>query len=334
MNPPPLRSTALRIKTHTGCQQCKRRKIKCDETKPICRRCQARGDHCSQPARPEQWQTVVLRPVAQPSTHLSDDDLLQYFAAVMLKDMVVDVKTAAPLRQALDPLIQRSKALLYSVRSLTQIHRNRFDPASMHAPLQDRQRAVVALRQEVQQELVDALQSRSALNRLLLASLFLTILHAWCDAPHENGALLHLRGATATVDLLLAPQYRDPRTVVLQDFLVGTVAFLDMMYAFLIPASNPLPQSSRMLDMLKQDRWRSGTYIHPVSGLATPLIMLVAQTGRYYRSVVDLRIRDPRREHELERSLLAWQPLDADDKTLYVRVADAYRLGVHLLRIA
>ncbi|KAL1632719.1 hypothetical protein SLS56_003416 [Neofusicoccum ribis] len=241
----------------------------------------------------------------------------------MLKDMVVDVKTAAPLRQALDPLTQRSKALLYSVRSLSQIHRNRFDPASMHA-----------LRQEVQQELVDALQSRSALNRLLLASLFLTILHAWCDAPHENGALLHLRGATATVDLLLAPKYRDTRTVVLQDFLVGTVAFLDMMYAFLIPASNPLPQSSRMLDMLKQDRWRSGTYIHPVSGLATSLIMLVAQTGRYYRSVVDLRIRDPHREHELERSLLAWQPLDADDKTLYVRVADAYRLGVHLFRVA
>lgn len=329
---PPLR--ARQIKTRTGCQQCKKRRLKCDETQPICRRCQLRGDDCSGSARVEQWQTTVLSPAVRSARPLPplrpglcDDDLLHYFAAVVIKDMVLEVNTATPLPPVLDPYIRRSKALLHAARSLSIAHLHRFEPSSIPHLLNDYQCALVALRKEVEQEVADKqCSTHDALHRLLLGALFLIVLHAWFNDSGKDSGLLHLRGATATIDLLLASACDEGKTSVLEDFMIGAVAHVDMLCSHLVPARHPLTQSPNLLYILQQDRWRSGSSMHPICGLSAPLCPIVGQAGRYYRSVVDLRVRDPERERELEHCLLQWQPIDADDKTLHVQIADGYRV--------
>ncbi|KAK0649981.1 hypothetical protein B0T16DRAFT_410985 [Cercophora newfieldiana] len=43
---PPKRKFKFHSKTRTGCGTCKARKVKCDEAKPVCRRCASTGRHC------------------------------------------------------------------------------------------------------------------------------------------------------------------------------------------------------------------------------------------------------------------------------------------------
>lgn len=48
-------SKGARKRTRTGCQRCRVRRIKCDESKPVCRQCQAKGFNC-QPTFTLKWE--------------------------------------------------------------------------------------------------------------------------------------------------------------------------------------------------------------------------------------------------------------------------------------
>ncbi|KAI3394935.1 hypothetical protein diail_2107 [Diaporthe ilicicola] len=48
-------SKGSRKRTRTGCQRCRIRRIKCDESKPVCRQCQAKGFKC-QPISTLKWE--------------------------------------------------------------------------------------------------------------------------------------------------------------------------------------------------------------------------------------------------------------------------------------
>lgn len=48
-------SKGSRRRTRTGCQRCRVRRIKCDESKPVCRQCQAKGFRC-QPISTLKWE--------------------------------------------------------------------------------------------------------------------------------------------------------------------------------------------------------------------------------------------------------------------------------------
>lgn len=48
-------SKGSRKRTRTGCQRCRVRRIKCDESKPVCRQCQAKGFSC-QPISTLKWE--------------------------------------------------------------------------------------------------------------------------------------------------------------------------------------------------------------------------------------------------------------------------------------
>lgn len=48
-------SKGSRKRTRTGCQRCRVRRIKCDESKPVCRQCQAKGFRC-QPISTLKWE--------------------------------------------------------------------------------------------------------------------------------------------------------------------------------------------------------------------------------------------------------------------------------------
>src|ERR1700712_3835315 len=48
-----------RIKSNTGCLSCKARKVKCDEDKPVCRRCLSTGRKCDGYAN-DKWRTQAL----------------------------------------------------------------------------------------------------------------------------------------------------------------------------------------------------------------------------------------------------------------------------------
>ncbi|EKG21957.1 hypothetical protein MPH_00878 [Macrophomina phaseolina MS6] len=270
---------------------------------------------------------IVMAPRSLRRELDDDDELLQYFSTVYLKDMVLDLKTATPLPPVIEPHIRRSRALLHAARSLSIAHIHRFEPDCIKRSMKDYLRALAALRNEFGQEVIEKHRStHDALHRLLLGALLLAVLHAWYDDSSRDCGLVHLRGAAATLDLLLTSTVYGSWSMIWEDFLIGCVVSLDMLYSFLIPARHPLPHSPSLIQHLKQDCWRSGAHMNPICGLATPLALLVSQAGRYYRSVVDLRRRDPDKERELERSLLQWKPLDADDKPFHVQTADGYRV--------
>ncbi|KAI1746134.1 hypothetical protein F4680DRAFT_400492 [Xylaria scruposa] len=58
-NTPPVKRRATHAKARTGCITCKKRRVKCDEAKPICARCSKSGHRC---AGYEDWRSAATDP--------------------------------------------------------------------------------------------------------------------------------------------------------------------------------------------------------------------------------------------------------------------------------
>lgn len=297
---------ARQIRTRTGCAQCKRRRVKCDEQQPWCQRCTVRGEKCSGAVVVPRWQTIVL---AQDS---SDGGLVQYWTTAVCGSMPLEVHKPELLPDALLPLLDRSPALLHCIRGVAIAHRGFFSAEALPASLRETSHALAALRTE--------LAIHDDPHRTLLAALSLSILSVWLDpSSQDSSSLLHLRGASSVLHLLL--RVREEEASMLTNFMVGFYVYIDMIHSYAVPAAHPLPLSDTLASYLAS----SATYVHPITGIATDLCLVVARVGRYLRSVVDLRRRDSGLEHALHRSLRDWQPVRKPDQH-HGRIADAYRV--------
>lgn len=301
--------TARQIRTRTGCAQCKRRRVKCDEQQPACQRCRARGESCSGAVVVPRWQTIVL---AQDS---SDSGLVQYWTTAVCGPMPLELHKPELLPDAVLPLLDRSPALLHCIRGVAVAHRGFFSAEALPASLRETSHALVALRAE----LAPIHDDPCHLHRALLAALSLSILSVWLDpSSQDSSSLLHLRGANSVLRLLLRVREASPLT----NFLVDFYVYMDMIHSYAVPAAHPLPLSDTLASRLAS----SAAYVHPITGTAASLCLVVAHVGRYLRSVVDLRRRDPELERALHRSLRDWQPPIANYHHQHARIADAYRV--------
>ncbi|KAB2577291.1 Transcriptional regulatory protein moc3 [Lasiodiplodia theobromae] len=310
--------TARQIRTRTGCAQCKRRRVKCDEQQPACQRCRARDEKCSGPVVVPRWQTIVL---AQDS---SDNGLVQYWTTAVCGSMPLELHKPELLPDVVLPLLDRSPALLHCIRGVAIAHRGFFSTEALPASLRETSHALAALRTE--------LAIHDDPHRTLLAALGLSILSVWLDpSSQDSSSLLHLRGASSVLHLLLL-RVREANTqcLALTDFMVGLYVYIDMIHSYAVPAAHPLPLSGKLASRLAS----SAGYVHPITGIATGLCLVVARVGRYLRSVVDLHRRDPGLERTLHRSLRDWQPRNPVHHQ-HARIADAYRiLGLIMLHQA
>lgn len=87
----PKRSRESTSKVRTGCKICKARRLKCDETKPICRRCAIGSRNCeynSPPAAaPRNVITVYLPPIQAQPVLFADDPGLHFFRQNLAADL-------------------------------------------------------------------------------------------------------------------------------------------------------------------------------------------------------------------------------------------------------
>lgn len=63
-----------RTKTFTGCWTCRERKVKCDETEPVCLQCRRKGVSCKGYSARLQWLAPIVPHASEFDTGYDEDD--------------------------------------------------------------------------------------------------------------------------------------------------------------------------------------------------------------------------------------------------------------------
>uniref|UniRef100_A0A0W0G1A6 Zn(2)-C6 fungal-type domain-containing protein n=1 Tax=Moniliophthora roreri TaxID=221103 RepID=A0A0W0G1A6_MONRR len=130
----------FRVKSRSGCLTCRRRRIKCDETKPICKKCYQRNLDCVQRSQNEhdqgrrqqkQQETTLCKPLTAPTPIPMDITSLQIMhhfttatAASFLSDpRCVDIMATMPPQLSWD-----NPHLFHTLLSFSALHLGRLYP--------------------------------------------------------------------------------------------------------------------------------------------------------------------------------------------------------------
>ncbi|KAB8218741.1 hypothetical protein BDV33DRAFT_231997 [Aspergillus novoparasiticus] len=115
-----------RPKSKLGCRECKARRVKCDETFPVCLCCVRRGLICSSTPRLSQWQ-IEMRWYSSQVDTIVNRRLLQYW---------------------LERII-RSPALVHIIQSVSARHEQYFSAEVARIALEERGKALASFRKEL-----------------------------------------------------------------------------------------------------------------------------------------------------------------------------------------
>lgn len=287
-----------RRKGRFGCQECKMRHVKCDETFPVCLRCQQRGAICRSAARNAQWQLEVpWLAIAKPlSTRLSNvnNRLLQYWLEKGSQIMTIDVDTN-PFSFDLIKYLESSQSLVHVVQSLSVAHENYFGSSSLIDCLKERGLALAMAHKDLS-------SIKQPTKSLLLTVLLLGLSSAWVH--HQTGddfGQEHLRGARAMLELWLTgpDAMQDP----FMRLAVATYLTWDQATAFLPHSQDQFPLHTENLFTCVQSM---RSEYNGMTGYTIGILYLLGQVGRYCRTIIDGGLRDFDTEESLEDQLLRW----------------------------
>ncbi|CAI6045858.1 unnamed protein product [Clonostachys chloroleuca] len=319
-------------RSRLGCRECRRRRVKCDETFPVCLRCQRRGDVCESQTRSRLWQpeTPWLHvaglgkrtpslPAAEETAMTSpsspwDQKLLRYWLEKASQIMALD-----PDNNPFSfPLLENSgqlPAMIHAVQSIGAAHQDFFDMSKLNKCLEERALALRLIRQELQQASKDI--TACFLTVFLLGLSYFWTAGPFIDLDGIRQAQAHFLGGRQLIDFILAIPVEE-RTERMH-FAIGSYLYWDMACSFLIE-----PEYQRPLDtaeILAAVQVLAGRF-HPILGYSAEIAYLDACVGRYCRSVVDTGVRDAVLEATLEEQLLAWKPNDVQELS---HISEAYR---------
>ncbi|KAH7124897.1 fungal-specific transcription factor domain-containing protein [Dactylonectria estremocensis] len=295
-------------KSRSGCKECKLRRVKCDETYPVCLRCQRRGSVCLSATPSTQWQVempwMVARPLAQPWTGTVNPEkrLLQYWLEKTSRIMTL-CPDDNPLSFPLLEHLMSTPSLLHAVQSVSAGQEHFFQPSSLTVCLQERGRSIQALRHEMK----DPAQVKPP---SLLAVFLQGVSWSWTEHHPDNYGKEHLLAARVLLDQMLGDpeKRRDP----LVRFMLGWYLYWDMSCAFIADPHDLAPlNTAQVFDAIQSTRG----YFHPMVGFSAELLYLIACLGRHCRQVMEAGVKDPTLEATFEGQLLAWEP-DYDDQNL------------------
>ncbi|WZH50402.1 Zn2-C6 fungal-type domain-containing protein [Fusarium acuminatum] len=315
-------------KQRTGCEQCKRRKVKCDEQKPVCSRCISRGESCTGNFDIDTWQ--IERPwvlssdlATAPGPALEDDTLRHWYNNACLI-MAMLPPPANPLSYPLKRLLQRSRALRHAVQSVSYAHRSEFSTELLGSTtaLQERNLAIVSLQGEI-----GRIQSRTnpepLLQTLMLTSLILCVSSAWLDHSGTEYGKEFLLGISSIVPAFLGTKPRDAFGF----YIAGLHLYCSCFSSYLLPLSCQ-SQHQQSVDSMAAfiARKHSSSSCHPVVGIASSLFPVLTQIGYYYRRVVETKQHSQEVTNDLRRRLLDWNPEDVGTSVSWlIRLAECYR---------
>ncbi|KAF4999665.1 hypothetical protein FDECE_11419 [Fusarium decemcellulare] len=309
-------------RSRSGCTECRRRRVKCDETFPMCIRCQKRGSFCQSAPRLTKWQHeapwIKLGSASAPTKQLavtskSDDKaLLRYWLERASQIMVID-PDENPLSFPILEYVERSPSLKHALQSVGAGHRNYFDPEKLSKCLEERSSALRLIIQELS-------CPGDNLFPLFLSVLLVGLSTAWTNAPTAEFGQQHLRGARALINILLSDASSRETRPPYFNFVIGAYLYWDMATAFLIPAEE---QVSLNTDEMYSAILDVGQEYHPIGGYATEIFYLLGNVGRYCRSVVETGVRDQSVEVALQEEMEKWEP-NRDNPQLGI-MSDAFR---------
>ncbi|KAF2188462.1 hypothetical protein K469DRAFT_724446 [Zopfia rhizophila CBS 207.26] len=306
----------LRSKSKFGCKECKLRRVKCDETYPVCLQCQRRGSLRLSATPPRQWQAVtpwmIPRPVKEPWTGVFNRNkrLMHYWFENTSRMMTVSPDNN-PLSPPLLEHLLSTPSLVHAVQSVNAGQEIFFQRSTLQTCLGERGLAIQALQRE--------LQDPSQIKPPSLISVFLLgISWSWTeDRPHCYGKE-HLSGAHALLDKMLADEQKREEPLV--QYILGWYIYWDLSCAFIADPDDFYPlNTAGMLAAVKIMR----ASFHPMIGFSAELFYLLASLGRYCRQTMKTGVRDLALEATFKEQLIAWKPTH-DDKML-VDMSYAYR---------
>lgn len=322
-------SAARTSKKRTGCQQCKRRKVKCDEKQPVCSRCESHGDTCTGNFRWDTWQIerpwISSRPGVVSGRALEDESLRYWYDKACL-NMAMLTPPANPLSYPLASLIRRSTALRHTVQSVANAHRVGFCADRLDSAWRERSLAVVALRMEL--ERVQGDPNRQLLvQTIYLSSLILCVSSSWLDPMGKEYGLEFFMGAKGLSRMLCQPEVHDDN--MLSFYLLGLFAYCEAFWSYLVPPGRQrLPDDSILL-VFQQPPFAS--MAHPVTGIATTLCPILAEIGYYYRRVAETKRCERDLEVQLRRRLIGWEATNRNSNAQMVELAEGYRSLGHVM---
>lgn len=320
-------------RSRLGCKTCRKRRVKCDETFPVCLKCQQRGEFCEPPSRARPWQletSVLLQAACAPgaldSTSQPDQKLLRYWLERASQIMALDPDNN-PMSFPILKLIERSTSLIHALQSVGAAHQNFFNPSKLNRCLEERSLAMQHVRREIQGPTKDV--------PVLFLTVFLLGLSSFWTAGYQDDrdafvqAQAHFLGGRALIDVILAL----PPSEINQQmrFAIGAYMYWDMACCFVIePDVREYAGTERLTTALRL----LGNNYHPILGYSAEMACLLADLGRYCRSAIETGEGDPQREALFEEQLNRWEP-NRDSPELSV-LGDAYRyhglINLHVVR--
>ena len=281
-------SLSTRQRSRSGCRECRQRKVKCDETFPVCQRCQRRGSLCQPTLRTTQWQVEVPWLADYPMKTISfaatadtyvDSRLMRYWLEATSQMLSVDSGNN-PFSFPILRYVPGSPSLVHFLQSASAAQEAYFYQPQMSVSLVKRGQALSALRQELKTR-------SSSLSQCFLTLLMLGMSSSWMAKGPTDYGREHLLAAPAVADMIL--KKRDAKNEELDHLTMGVYVYWDMACSFCLdPVDHPIERDSSLETYVKQARHT----FHPITTHSRDLYHLLGQVGRYCRVVVDGGVRD------------------------------------------
>ncbi|KAI9035827.1 Zn(II)2Cys6 transcription factor [Aspergillus affinis] len=284
-----------RSKSKLGCRQCKTKRVKCDETYPVCQRCIRQGLICSAPSRLTQWQLEIpwFLPTVDSVVHRR---LFQYWLERVSQQLVIDPEDN-PFSFPILEYIAESPALVHIIQSVSARHEVYYSAEATVTALEERGNALVSFRAELE-------RSQTEPRASLLTAMLLALSHG---ADHDDMADYgkeHIFAAGILARRIVRDISQDSENDYMARLCFGMYLYMDMCSAFLVDSTEQ-PQRPYSLDVSIAVH-KMGSWHHPMYGSCTELLYILANMGRYCRRALDSETHDRQQEGILEQQILGW----------------------------
>ncbi|KAH8666183.1 fungal-specific transcription factor domain-containing protein [Ilyonectria robusta] len=310
-------------KRRTGCEQCKRRKVGCDEKQPACSRCAARGETCTGNFISDQWQ--IERPWLWNDSRLEggavlENSTLRHWYDSACLNMAIFRPPTNPLSHDITAWLRHSKALRHTLESIAEAHHQGFSPDSLNQSLRIRGLAISSLSAEVARIQRPSPKQQVLQRTIILSSLMLCISSSWVDPLGKDFGMEFLAGVHSVTNLLAASEPTDGFSF----YILGLYLYCMAFSSYLTPAVRQILPSPSVISAFQRPPFSES--VHPVMGIATTLCPLITEIGHYYRRVLDTRISCDSTQQNLQRRLQVWHlPPGSPQQPQLLELAEGYR---------
>ncbi|KAB8250287.1 fungal-specific transcription factor domain-containing protein [Aspergillus flavus] len=255
----------------------KARRVKCDETFPVCLCCVRRGLICSSTPRLSQWQ-IETRWYSSPVDTIVNRRLLQYWLERVCRILVIDPEDN-PVSFPVLEHIQESPALVHIIQSVSARHEQYFSAEVARIAPEERGKALASFRNEI-----GTGKTRPLLS--MLTALLLALSHG-ADRDMTDLGKWHLIAARTLINKMLEDTSHPWNLNPLFRLCLAIYLYWDMGCSYLVHPDEQQELDTPGLSLAVQ---QVGHWHHPMYGSCTDLIFILGNLGRKHGLILLYRI--------------------------------------------